>query len=128
MRVMPAFMSCQSCLCSGVLAILLEDIFEFSLFGHIPFIWKSHFGEPFIFFPPFSILPQSVDGGERGGWWDSGLICTHAFATCCVSVCAFQTRVLGTLCVPFSGEMRAMLSFADVNFLLLVFPHEKNGA
>ena len=53
---------------------------------------------------------------------------SDAFATCCVSVCAFQTRVLGTLCVPSSGETRALLSFADVNFYLLVFPHEKNGA
>ena len=29
--------------------------------------------------------------------------------------------MLGTLCVPSSGETRALLSFADVNFYLLVF-------
>ena len=57
----------------------------------------------------------------------SGVV-RNAFATCCVSVCAFQTRVLGTLCVPSSGETKALLSFADVNLYLLVFPHEKNGA
>ena len=38
-------------------------------------------------------------------------------------------RVRNTsLCVPSSGETGALLSFADVNFYLLVFPHEKNGA
>ena len=40
-----------------------------SHFGHIPFIWESFLGN-LLFPPPFSLLPQSVDGGERGGWWD----------------------------------------------------------
>ena len=59
------------------------------------------------------------------GW---GLICTHAFATCCVSVCALQTRVLGTLCVPSSGEMRALLSFISVDILLACFSTGKSSA
>ena len=28
------------------------------------------FGNPLCFPQPFSLLPQSVDGGERGGRWD----------------------------------------------------------
>ena len=31
---------------------------------------EESFGEPLFFPPPISFLPQSVDGGERGGWWD----------------------------------------------------------
>ena len=48
-----------------------------------------------------------------------------AFATCCVSVCALQTRVLGILCVPSSGETRALLSFISVISICLFFPREK---
>ena len=118
----------------SVMLVRLSDceffyIYIFDLvFGYNPFIWKILLGKLcFSLFPLFS--PATVCG-----WWCKGvvgglgLICTHAFATCCVSVCAFQTRVLGTLCVPSSGETRALLSLADVNFYLLVFPHEKNGA
>ena len=50
-----------------------------------------------------------------------GLICTHAFATCCVSVCALQTRVLGTLCVPFSEGARALRISTPMSFCLPVF-------
>ena len=40
-------------------------------------------------------------------------------------VCALQTRVLGTLCVPSSGETRALLSFISVISICLFFPREK---
>ena len=41
----------------------------FSLLN-IVHLYGGFFWEIFIFPFPFSLLPQSVDGGERGGWWD----------------------------------------------------------
>ena len=53
----------------------------------------------FICLPTFPTLlqPAFYLAVKRGWWWDRGLTCTHAFATCCVSVCALQTPWLRTL-------------------------------
>ena len=48
----------------------MEYIFEYPLLDILHLYGESLLGDPFIFSPPFSLLPQSVDGGERGGWWD----------------------------------------------------------
>ena len=50
------------------------------------------------------------------GW---GLTCTHAFATCCVSVCAPQTPLLRTLGVRLHLHERKdfmILSLCDFGF------------
>ena len=47
----------------------------------------------YLYVSPFSLLSKAaLNGRLKGdGGGKRGLTCTHAFATCCVSVCALQT-------------------------------------
>ena len=110
----------------SVMLVRLSDceffyIYIFDLvFGYNPFIWKILLGKLcFSLFPLFS--PATV-----GGWWCKGvvgglgLICTHAFATRCVSVCAFQTRgwVHGVYPLHVAWELYRVLLVTTFDYLL----------
>ena len=60
----------------SVMSVLLSDYEFFKIylilsFEHSPFIWRILLGNLYFSPPPFSLLPQSVDGGAKGwlvGW------------------------------------------------------------